>query len=433
MRWIVGIEDTAIGVPLAGTGRTLDEALLTEHDRRWREDLDLAAASGADAIRYGLPWYRVNPAPDTFDWRFADAAIDHASQTLGLDVIVDLVHYGVPSWLPGGFADPGYPDAVARWAGAVAARFQDRVFGYTPLNEPSVTAAFCGEFGGWPPYLTGADGWTTVALAVAAGIQQSISAIVDAVPQATIVHVEAAKLVRPGPPASGSAIDASRMRAWLPTDLAMGMVDEEHPMWGWLLRHGAQEATLRHLARGRPRVDVMGVNFYPQYSARDLVRAGDATIEVAGGGTGEDLVRVLRDYADRYGLPVAVTETSFDGPDEARTAWAVESVEAVAGARRQGLDVWGYTWWPLFDFVDWGYSTGDIAFEDFQVRIPLDGGGSRIGPLPSPGLGADASAGVGPWLRRMGLWRLDPDVSGLRRMRTPTADAFADLVRRARS
>ncbi|MFN8520579.1 MAG: family 1 glycosylhydrolase [Chloroflexota bacterium] len=431
-QWLVGIEDTAIGVPLPRTGRTLDEHALTDHDRRWREDLDLVADLGADGLRYGLPWYRVNLAPGVYDWRMADAALEHAAGVLGLRVIVDLVHYGVPAWLRGGFADPGYPDAVATWAGAVAHRYGDLIAAVTPLNEPAITAAFCGEVGGWPPYLSGPRGWTTVAVAVARGIQQSIQAVRDEAPSSSIVHVEAAKLVRATAPDLQASVDQSRQRAWLTTDLALGRVDATHPMTPWLLAHGADRTDLEGLAAARPRVDLMGVNFYPQYSVRELVRVGDDVVEVAGGGTGQDLVTVLDAFATRYGVPVAVTETSFDGSDDARATWARESASAVLEARDRGLDVRAYTWWPLFDFVDWGYATGDVAFEDFQVRTTDADGATVIAPMPSPGRGNDPAAGVGPWLRRMGLWRLEPDADGLRRVATSAATAMREVMGRAR-
>jgi len=424
----VGIEDTAIGVPLGRTGRTLDEHDLTDHDRQWRSDLDLVARLGADGLRYGLPWYRTNPKPGVYDWRLADQALEHAASTLGLQVIVDLVHYGVPTWLAGGFADPRYPDAVAAWAAAVARRYRGLIAGLTPLNEPAITAAFCGEVGGWPPFLTGPRGWASIAVAVALGIQRTVGAIRAEDPNAHVVHVEAAKLVREGTSELATAAHLVRQRAWLPTDLALGLVDPAHPMHGWLLEHGAAPTDLASLAAHRPQVDLMGVNFYPQYSVRELVPVGDTFVEVAGGGTGDDLVTVLRAYAERYGLPVAVTETSFDGGDDARTEWALESTSAVLAAGAAGLDVRAFTWWPLFDFVDWGYATGDVAFEDFQVRTSMPDGAVVIGPMPSPGRGHDASRGIGPWLRRMGLWRLEPGDRRLRRVPTTTADAMRLII-----
>ena len=60
--WAVGIENTFVPHTRAGH-RRLDEYELMDHYRLWRQDLDLAADLGISTIRYGIPWYRVNPRP----------------------------------------------------------------------------------------------------------------------------------------------------------------------------------------------------------------------------------------------------------------------------------------------------------------------------------------------------------------------------------
>src|SRR5205085_4866994 len=86
--WATGIEDTFITAPWPATGRTLDEYELTDHYRRWREDLDLMAELGVRTARYGIPWHRVNPAPGEWDWSCADRALGRLLE-LGIDPIVD--------------------------------------------------------------------------------------------------------------------------------------------------------------------------------------------------------------------------------------------------------------------------------------------------------------------------------------------------------
>jgi beta-glucosidase/6-phospho-beta-glucosidase/beta-galactosidase len=427
MRGCAGIEDTAIGVPIRHSGRTLDEYGLTEHDRRYREDLDLAASLGIDGLRYGVPWYRVNPAPDEMRWDLVDPIVEHASRR-GIELIIDLVHYGVPAWLDRGFVDPGYPDAIETYAGAFAHRYRDLITHYTPLNEPLITGAFCGETGGWPPYLTGYGGWTAVITSVARGIQRASRAIRQAIPGATIVHVEAAKIVTTSAPELEAEVALERERAWLPTDLVFGRVDESHPMWGWLLEHGASPGTLRDCSDQTTAADVVGINFYPQYSVRELMVQDGRTVQVAGGGTADHLTGLLAAFARRYERPVAVTETSYDGEDRSRVRWLRESVKATLRAQSPGVDVWGYTWWPLFDFVDWGIAAGGYPLEDIVVR-QVDSDGSDRLDVNSPPHGAPSdSADVSAWLRRMGLWRLEPDASGLARVETPAANAMRAII-----
>jgi beta-glucosidase/6-phospho-beta-glucosidase/beta-galactosidase len=155
-RFAVGIEDTF--VPHAFPGhRALDEYELTQHYRFWSQDLGLAAAAGAGAIRYGLPWYRLNPAPGRFVWDWADRVVDRLDE-LGLEAIVDLVHYGTPLWLDNAFLNTDFPARLAEYAAALAERYRGRLRLWTPMNEPQITM-HCGEQGIWPPRLAGHDGY----------------------------------------------------------------------------------------------------------------------------------------------------------------------------------------------------------------------------------------------------------------------------------
>jgi beta-glucosidase len=137
-RFAVGIEDTF--VPHAFPGhRALDEYELTQHYRFWSEDLALAAEAGAGAIRYGLPWYRLNPAPGRFAWDWADRVVDRLDE-LGLEAIVDLVHYGTPLWLDNAFLKTDFPARLAEYAAGLAERYLGRLRLWTPMNEPEITA-----------------------------------------------------------------------------------------------------------------------------------------------------------------------------------------------------------------------------------------------------------------------------------------------------
>ena len=55
--------------------------------------------------RYGIPWHRIQPAPDRWDFAWADAPLSRLLD-LGVEPIVDLVHYGLPPWLEGAWLDP---------------------------------------------------------------------------------------------------------------------------------------------------------------------------------------------------------------------------------------------------------------------------------------------------------------------------------------
>jgi beta-glucosidase/6-phospho-beta-glucosidase/beta-galactosidase len=423
--WAVGIEDTFIGRRLPGGGRTLDEYALTQHYRRWRGDLDRAASLGIKAIRYGLPWYRVNPRRGRFDWSWADPVLEYAAGHHRLLVIADLVHYGTPLWIRDSFADPDYPEAVAEYAAAFASRYAGLINHYTPLNEPTVTASFCGGRGVWPPHLTGWRGWTRVVQGVVEGMRTTISALRHANPRSVIVLVEASKPVRTDDPSLGAEVELERERGFLPTDLLLGRVGSSHPLYGWFLEHGADPAWLSAVQENPPMVEMLGVNYYPDLSPRELVRHNGSVVQVAYDGWDEGLADALTSFWERYRLPMLLAETSTGGGDQRRGAWLTASTERISSLRGAGVSVAGYTWWPLFDMVDWSFSTGGSSVEEFMIRVPGPNGSFE---LTVPGF-PEADDDLAGYLRRLGLWRLEQGATGgLQRFETSAVARFRELV-----
>ena len=96
--WATGIEDTFITAPFPATGRTLDEYELTQHYEKWREDIALMREIGVTHARYGIPWHKINPQANAWNWEFADKTLEWMLE-LGIEPIVDLVRYGLPGWI----------------------------------------------------------------------------------------------------------------------------------------------------------------------------------------------------------------------------------------------------------------------------------------------------------------------------------------------
>src|SRR5690348_10225728 len=124
--WLSGIEDTFITTPSPRTGRTLDEYELTEHYARWQSDVALFEALGVRAVRYGIPWHRINPASRRWDFRWADGPLERLLE-LGIAPVVDLVHYGLPRWIDGGFLHPDFDRYMSEYAARIAERFRGRI------------------------------------------------------------------------------------------------------------------------------------------------------------------------------------------------------------------------------------------------------------------------------------------------------------------
>ncbi len=367
--WAVGIENTFI--PQARPGlRPLEEYELTQHYQLWREDIDRAADLGISQIRWGIPWYRVNPRPGRFEWGWVDEALDYLVNQKGLQPIVDLMHYGTPLWLENAFLNASYPQRVAEYATAVAERYGRLVRFYTPLNEPTVNAEFCGRRAEWPPYLHGEDGYVKILLQIVRGMALTAQAVRAADPDAVFVQVEALGWRWTTDERIQAQLPLYAAHTYLAYDLFTGRVNENHLAWPYLREHGVTEADLAWLQQNAAEVDMLGVNLYP-WSGGELVMGEDGRSKLQGELNGYHLAEVLRQAWQRYQIPLMVTETSARRDVNGRAQWMDETIAAVATVRAEGIPVVGYTWFPVMTMIDWEYRTAEAPLADYLLHLGL--------------------------------------------------------------
>ena len=369
--WATGIEDTFVPQTRPGH-RALDEYELMGHYEHWRADLALAKRLGVRAIRWGVPWYRVEPLPGEFDWRWTDEVMPYLVEELGITPIVDLMHYGCPFWLRREFASAEYPGAVAAYAAAFAERYKGLARWYTPLNEPVVNALMCGRRGLWPPYLRGDGGYIAIMLQLVKGIRQAVAALKSVDPSAIMVHVEATGLSRAARADLEALAVEDQRRGFLCYDLLIGRVTPDHPLFGWLVRNGASPDDLAALARDPISLDVLGLNFYPQWSTQQLsVDARGRLTYRSAEKDGAGFEQLIDDFYARYQVPIMVTETSAKGRHEVRSRWLAASVATIRRLRGRGVPVLGYTWFPMFTMIDWRYRHGRGPLEEYRIDLGL--------------------------------------------------------------
>jgi beta-glucosidase/6-phospho-beta-glucosidase/beta-galactosidase len=380
--WAAGIEDTF--VPQVRRGhRALDEYELMGHYQHWREDLALGRELGLDAMRWGVPWYKVEPEDGKFDWSWTDEVIPYLVEDLKINPILDLMHYGTPFWLKREFANNDYPKYVARYAAEFAQRYKGLVKWYTPLNEPIINALMCGMRGLWAPYLKGETGYIRVMLQLAKGIIRTVNAIKEIDPDTVMVHVEATGLTRTVREDLNSLADEETHRGYLCYDLISGRIKHNHLLFPWLVRNGASVVDLDELQANKIPLDVVGMNFYPQWSTRQIYldkkgRIAFRDVEPDGSG----FVDLIRHFHERYQVPIMITETSAVGADEVREKWLESSVGMIKNLRAEGVPVIGYTWFPLFTMIDWRYRFSTEPLENFYLELGLyklnrEAGGKR--------------------------------------------------------
>src|SRR5688572_2926692 len=307
--WATGIEDTFI--PHARLGlRALDEYELTQHYKLWKSDFDLVAETGVKVLRWGIPWYRVQPAPDAWDWEWTDKALDYLVNVKGITPILDLMHYGTPLWVENSFINSRYPQYVTEYARAAAARYKSLVRYYTPLNEPMVNADMCGNKAEWPPYLSGDDGYVKLTVALARGIILTTQAIKAEHSNAITVQVEALWHTFTNDSSLQETAIHNNVRQYLCFDLTTGRVKGDYVLMNYLYSHGVTNADLDWFRKNAVTFDFFGVNFYP-WSYGELKKLPDGSTQyITGGTSGDKIAVVIREAYQRYRIPIIVTETS---------------------------------------------------------------------------------------------------------------------------
>ncbi|RME37635.1 MAG: hypothetical protein D6793_03910, partial [Thermoflexia bacterium] len=139
--------------------------------------LDLIAEGGFQWVRQPFPWAQIEPAQGRYDWAVWDRIVEETTAR-GLRLIVVLER--PPEWA----GSPPSPADFARFAGAVAARYGDRVDYYQVWHNPNLQ-----------------DGWGTVPhpAQYAELLRQAALAIRAADPDARILLGSLAPTVERGP------------------------------------------------------------------------------------------------------------------------------------------------------------------------------------------------------------------------------------------
>ncbi|HEX8249407.1 MAG TPA: family 1 glycosylhydrolase [Pyrinomonadaceae bacterium] len=345
MRFLSGFESTHI----FGSGTDVLE--LTRHTEFVEEDLKLAHSCGLDLLRYSAPWHSIEREPGVYDWRWLDKALN-CMRDLGIAPILDPLHHtSFPEWLEGGFANPGFSRAYLKFCTALADRYP-WVRHYTVINEPFVTTWFCGHEGTWYPFQRGAGNFVPMILNVAEAINSVSRMLVEKMPDVCLIHVDAAEKHRAVDEMSAPHAAFHNEIRFLVPDLVLGKVDERHALYNYLRRHGATEKRLARLRAKPARIDVLGLDYYShcelEWCTQGRIYPNQAP---------EGLVPTALEYAERYRLPLMLTETNIRGFVHDRISWLKFMVEQCEEIERRlkplGLAFEGFCWYPFIDSTDW--------------------------------------------------------------------------------
>ena len=341
--------------------RFCDQNLLTGHHDRI-EDLERFAALGVKALRYPVLWERVGPdRPGEYDFAWSDERIAEL-QRLGIRPILGLLHHGSgPSFT--NLVDPALPRMFGDYARAVAERYP-HVEDWTPVNEPLTTARFAGLYGHWFPH--GNDETTF------------LNCLVTQI-EATVAAMKAVRTVNPharlvqtddlgdtyGTPSMQRLVTHYNERRWLGWDLLTGKVGHDHYYWPWIAAAGLADR-VRAIVDDPCPPDIIGVNHYVTsdrfvddrlelYPDQKKPRSGfhDFTATRVMDPPPPGLSSVLQQAWDRYGIPLAVTESHLGCTREEQMRWLAEGWNTCLRLQAGGVEIRALTAWALLGNYDW--------------------------------------------------------------------------------
>ena len=338
-----GIENS---YPTLASGSRIDQMEKCGHYARWEEDFALVRDLGLNALRYGPPYYRTHAAPDRYEWDSADAPMQRLRE-LGIEVIADLCHFGVPSWL-GGFQDAAFPVLFAEYARAFARRYP-WVRYFTPVNEIFICANFSARRGWWNECESSDATFVRALRNLCMAHELAVEAILGERPDAIIVQGESIEHFHPAGASATREADRLNGIKHLSLDLTLG--HELAPgMAAYLNDHGV---TSNDLSFFRERRAVgqrwLGTDYYPTCEHRVSATGHCTTSRRAVG------FRTLAlQYYHRYGIPLFHCETNR--VSRHAVDWLDEQWRDIVHLRSVGVPVCGFTWYSLTDQIDWQYA-----------------------------------------------------------------------------
>ena len=316
------------------------------HYERWEDDFALVREMGLNALRYGPAYYRTHVAPDRFDWDSADAPMLRLRE-LGIEVIADLCHFGVPSWL-GGFQDDAFPVLFAEYARNFARRYP-WVRYFTPVNEIFICASFSALRGWWNECETSDAAFVRALRNLCMAHELAVEAILSERPDAIIVQGESIEHFQAAGRAASRQAERWNGIKHLALDLTLG--HELAPgMAAFLNEHGVRSNDLSFFRERRAIGQRwLGVDYYPTCEHRISSTGRCSTSRQPIG-----FRALAAQYHARYKIPLFHCETNR--VDQHAVAWLDEQWRDVVALRAAGVPVRGFTWYSLTDQIDWQHA-----------------------------------------------------------------------------
>ena len=331
--WWAGFECTD---QLNCFGNRVDFLPLTGHLQRLEEDYEQLGQFNLRTVREGIRWSQVERTPYQYDWRTVETMLTEGHRQ-GIQQVWDLCHFGYPDDLT-----PLHPMFARRFAHLCRAfvrfyrdRYPDEALIVTPINEVSFISWLGGDARGTSPYCTRQGFEVKVGLMRA--YIEGVAAMREIDPGVRILTTEPLVHIVPPFGATPNQVRDAAMandNQFQATDILAGRLMPE--------------------LGGRPDyLDIVGLNYY--YNNQWVLGTGDflGWADAVPDQRWVPLRELLHKAWDRYGRPIALTETSHPGID--RPGWIRMIGQESSAVLQAGVPLLGVCLYPIVDRPDWDH------------------------------------------------------------------------------
>jgi hypothetical protein len=308
-------------------GTRLDIVAATRHDNFIRKDYTRTRELGIATVREGARWHIIEREPGHYDFSTLDVLFD-AAQAEGVQIILDLMHFGWPDFLDVFSSDfvhafKAFAFETSRFLKRRSVKHQSVI----PINEISFLSWAGGDRALLNPHERGRGAelkrqLVRAAIAASSVLRTEVPGVCLASAE-PVIHI----VGRPGVPGDELAAERHRLAMYEATDMLTG---RSHPELS-----------------GRPEyLDVVGVNFYDRnqwINHSDTLTRADAGYR--------PFHQILREVWDRYRKPVLISETGTE--DDARPEWFEYVSAEVRRVIRSGIPVEGICLYPILNHPGW--------------------------------------------------------------------------------
>lgn len=303
-----------------------------DHYHRYEEDFAILKSLNMNAFRFCIEWARIEPQEGAWD----AAAIAHyrtylrTLKKMGITPVVTLFHFTLPEWFAakGGFEKRRNIKYFVYYVEKVLSELGRDIEWIVTINEPTVYAGESYLEGHWPPNKARKRDMLRVLYNLVAA-HKKVYKLTRARKKWKVSMAHHLIYCYPGDDAILSRASARVANYLLNT---------------WVLR------------RVRRHSDYLAINYY---FARRIYgyRAHDPYLKVSDLGWDmqpDKLQYLLEDVAERYRLPIMITENGLaDGADSQRQWWLTETIKAMHEALKRDIKLIGYLHWSLLDNFEW--------------------------------------------------------------------------------